>query len=219
MVVRKILFLLSLSLPLFVSAQTNGLQFLVTWKANSFAESGFMGKIFPTRGSNINVRFELIDGGKLAAIANNEVRWFVDGKLIQRGDGLKSINFTAGQFASNHSVKIIVANYRGADLEKIITIPVKKGEVVVKVPYPNREIIPQANQFEALLYNWNILAKNLVSFRWSANGEGSTGDNSSKVTIDVPGDLSGGLISLSVVAQNLVNEIDIANASVNLLVK
>ena len=65
-----------------VTQTTSRPQFMVSWQAQSYAPSWYQGKIFPTKGSRINVVFELVDGGKIADLSKLKVRWYLNDKLV-----------------------------------------------------------------------------------------------------------------------------------------
>lgn len=197
-------------------------EFMVTWKAQSYVPSTYRGKILPTRGSPINVSFELIDNGKLANLSRNTIRWYLDEKLQTSGAGIKNFVFNASALAGqSQSIKIIVVNYKGAALEKTLTIPVVQPEVVIDAPYPNLKISPGTNNFKALPFFFNVTDLSRLIFSWSVNNKTAepTSQEPELLKLTIEGGRPGSAINLKAVVRNLLNELEFASQSINLLVK
>lgn len=144
-------------------------EFMVNWKTNNYAPANYQGKKLPTRNTKVDLSFELVDGGRLASLASNQVRWFVGNKLQKSGLGLKNFSFVVSPIAGDsESISIVVMNYRGADLRKVMEIPVVNPEVVI--------ISPSPTNFHALPYFFNINSINQLDFKWLVNNIEAKGE-------------------------------------------
>ncbi|MEK9186341.1 MAG: hypothetical protein AAB885_02010 [Patescibacteria group bacterium] len=185
-------------------------EFMVSWKADSYVPSDYRGKILPSPSSSIEMAFELIDGGRIANISNNQVRWYVNGRLYRSGAGLKSITYVPAQFdRQNREAHIEIIGYRGLNLEKRFTVPVAEPSVVI-VPISQ-------NEFRALPYFFNISSFNQLQFDWRANdlAPENIAEHPDLLTLS---NLAPGLpISLSVTVKNLNEILEIAGTSLNFI--
>lgn len=182
-------------------------ELMVTWKSNNYAPANFQGKILPIDGSKIDMALELIDSGKIANLSGSEIHWLVNGEDLKSGVGLKNISFTADGFRGNQTIDITVKNYGGGDLEKIVTIPLARPEVVIG---------GGGNMFEALLYFFNVTDVDQIRINWSANGQRATGlvKDPTKINLDLSQLPAGSEVSLKVEAQNTLKPLEIASQSI-----
>lgn len=219
----KIISLISLmGLIGFIGRAQQAPDFMLTWKANSFAPAGYHGKTLPTQGTLIEMSLELIDGGRLASLSPHQIRWYVNDKLQRSGLGVKIFTFTAAASPGNdQNVRAVIMNYRGRDLEKTIAIPVVNPEAVIEAPYPDLLIQSGANAFKAVPYFFNIANINQLTFRWSANNKTSEGlqENPEILNLNVEGGRIGDVVNIMVVVKNTLNELEFASQSLNVSVK
>ena len=210
---------IALFLPIFLLAQAQTTQIILTWQADSYTESAYRGKILPAPGSLVTAAAQLIDGDKPVSLAPYRVSWFLDNRFLERGNGLDSIKFNASAImpGGSHRLKIVVLDYKGADLQKIITIPIARPEVVIRNPYRNG-VMPGKYQFSALFYNWNIRNLDNLLINWSAPGRTPI-SGEDKVEIEIPINFSGQSVAIGVAAVNPANDYEQANAKVNILIK
>ncbi|MEK7192012.1 MAG: hypothetical protein AAB646_00660 [Patescibacteria group bacterium] len=197
-------------------------EFMVTWKANSYAPAGYQGKILPIANTPIEVSFELIDGGKLADLSRNEIRWYLNGNFEKSGKGLKSLSFSAdGLNGNNQQVRITVMNYKGTELDEIVDIPMAVPEVVIDAPYPDNQVGIGENFLTALLYFFNLDNASQGAINWSANGADSQGlaNNPEILNLDTKDLDSNTPINLQASARNLLNPFEIAVKIINLATK
>ena len=154
-----------------INAQTAP-EFIVSWKAGSFAPSDYSGKIFPTKNTLVEIGFDLIDENKFVNLSNYTIYWFLDGKLIKKGKGLKGIDFKTTQLNNDHLARITIVNYKGNDLDKTVLIPVVSPEVVINLPYPNNEPVKEGQIiFQALAYFFNVSKLTDLNFDWSMDNQ------------------------------------------------
>ena len=160
------------------SSQTTP-EFLVTWRASSYAPSHYQGKILPSPNSVINVAFDLISGGKIADLSKNQVQWIINGKLINSGLGLKNLNIGLDKLSNTQLNLIIKTIYKGVKLEKFIIIPITEPEIII-------ETINQ-NTLRANHYFFNVSNLDQLIFEWVFDGQKPGGYPSSPDILEIEG--------------------------------
>ncbi len=178
-------------------------ELMVTWQSNNYAPPAYQGKILPIDGSRIDMALELIDNGKIANLAAKEIRWLINGDELKSGFGLKNISFVADGFQGDQEVEITIVDYNGVNLEKLITIPVVRPEVV---------ITGGPDIFRALPYFFNVRNLSQLQFIWSANGRPATGlvENPDSLELDTAGISAGQDISINASVTNINKRIETA---------
>ena len=205
-----------------VNAQTaSAPRFMVSWQANSLAPSWYRGKIFPTTGSRVTVKFELVDNGKIIDLSKTAIRWYVNNDLKlneTNGLGIKSYSYITGDYVGNDiNIRISIPNYNGSTLDNVITIPIVSPEVVINAPFSDKTVPPGKVSLEAIPFFFNAGNINNLLFAWNSNGQaaGSTSNPLLNLNID-PATLQGTAISLSVVVKNISNELEAAAKNLQL---
>ena len=181
-----------------VNAQTAP-EFMVSWQTQNYVPVWYVGKIFPTNGARISVRFDLIDNGRVADLLSPtcekmndnkahpcRVRWYVNDDLRineDNGFGIKTFSFanTSVYDGNDIEVHISIPNYHGQSLDKIILIPVKSPELTIEVPnYDQR--VGKESKFIAWPFFFNSIAG--LSFQWLMDGA-EVGDNSPFLNLSI----------------------------------
>lgn len=201
-------------------------QFMVSWQVASYAPSWYQGKIFPTKGSRINVTFELIDSGKIADLSKLKVRWYVNDDLVlneKNGLGIKSYSFRANDYAGQDTeIRIAVVGYKGGEqLDKIVIIPVVSPEAAIDAPYSELQIKTGITSLVAYPFFFNVSDLKNLSFDWNVNNQPaeSVGNNQSlNLNIDQKAP-SGFVADVKLTARNLLDEMEFAGDNVKLNVK
>jgi len=152
--------LASFFLANFTLAQT-GPEIWATWRADSFVPPFYQGKQLPTRNTNVEVRFELVDGSRAANLSQTEIRWYLNEKLAQKGNGLKTFSYQVGRNSTRDLIRINIPNYAGGELNQFLDLPIRAPEVVLTGIFPT---------FLASPYFFNIKNINEVSFEWLIGG-------------------------------------------------
>ena len=196
-------------------------EFLVSWRAFNYVPADYLGKIFPVDGTLIKAGFDLIDNGKIADLSKNSVSWFIGGNLFQSGNGLKTIVFNSQD--ADQQIRIRVANYRGADAEKIFIIPVVRPETIIDARFPSSEINIGRHRLEAKPYFFNIFDLAGLTFDWFLNGELVTGQAASPQFMDLNLESAGApqktRIAISSTIANKSDRLESASRILNLIVK
>ena len=203
-------------------------QFLVSWQANSYVPVWYQGKIFPVKGSLVNISFELIDNGKIADLSKTKVRWYLNDNLVlneNNGLGIKQYSFNTTNYSGQDiEVRIALFDYKGgSQIDKIIRIPVVSPEVVIDAPYEKNLIGAGKNLFIAYPFFFNIGDLSKLSFEWTANEaviyeSENTSRSDLELNIDsaAPKDFS---INLVIIIRNLFDEMQFARKNIQLKVK
>lgn len=223
--IQAFLFLLGLVfllLPLITTAASP--KFLVSWQVQNYAPSWYQGKVLPIYQTPIEITFELVDGGKLADLSTTKIRWYINDKLVKNeidGLGIKSLKIITPDYNGNETkIRMSIVDYRGSNLEHIVSIPVIGPEVVINAPYPDRKINRELSAFQAFPFFFNIKNLNELSVGWSANRQVfKTQPGSNLWQLDFRADSStpsGYLIDLEVVINNVLNQLEFASKNFQL---
>ncbi len=201
-------------------------QFLVTWRSHNYAPSWYAGKILATRGSWVDVSFDLIDGGKIVDLSKNKVRWYVNDDLRRNEDdglGIKNFYFGVDDLArENIIVQVVIVDYGDQQIGKIITIPLVSPEVVIDAPYSNGRLPSGIDMFKAYPYFFDIRDLSNLSFDWTVNGRPA---ESSSISADIlrlnidklaPSEFG---INIQAVIKNLADEFEFASGNAKLEVR
>lgn len=200
-----------------LSANAAGPQFLVSWKTSTSAPSQYLGKTLPVTGSTITVYFELIgvsgnQAGKILDLSNSEVRWYVNGNQISRGNNIKSLSFVTSDNNDTSTDVKISAEYFDPDagyshlVDKYISIPLSHPQVVINRSIAGGTVaVGSETRLYALPYFFNTLIKNL-SIQWSADGQNIPTDSKDPWNLSVnigSNFVSGAQVKISAIVQNM----------------
>jgi hypothetical protein len=158
---------------LFVQAADSSPQFLVSWQAYNYVPSWYTGKILPSPGTLVEVRFDLIDKGKMIDLSQFRVRWYLNNKLIQNennGLGLQYLKFIVPELTreGDIEIRIVVLDYPGSNvLGKLIKIPVVRPEAVIDAPYIISKSVFGNFIYKAYPFFFNVQNLNDISTQWS----------------------------------------------------
>ncbi len=203
-------------------AQTSKPQFLITWKADSYAPADFQGKILPTAGSLITTSFELIDQGKPADLSQEMVYWYVNNDFLRGGNGLQSIRFQAPQAAGGAiDLRVEIPNYKPGAQLKTIEIPVASPKAVIEVPFPNGEFSASQLELTGQAYFFNVRSLSRLNFSWNINGQTPTGaENPATLKVNIGQDVPVGYpVNIVFTAQNPDSVLEKASKNISLVYK
>jgi len=202
-----------------VNAQQDTPQFMVSWKTNSFTPSWYQGKIFPTTGSRIDIKFDLIDSGKIVDLSKSTVRWYINDNLVineTNGLGIKSYFFITNDYVGNNiNVRISIPNYNGNVLDSVIDIPIANPEVVINIPYPDKLVPTGKLNLEAISFFFNISDNSKLLFLWNANGQLSPATGNPFLNLNIEA-AAGPEIDLGILIKNIANELETASKNIKL---
>ena len=204
-----VLFLLSAPITL---AQTSD-YLIVTWRAENLYPADFAGRAMPTPGSPVQVSAETILGGKLTNSGLAEISWFLDGALLEKGVGTKTVRFTArGNTANSHFLRVQV-KVAGKNLEESVRVPVKQVKVAMEIPAINK-VLPSNSelQLSAVPYFFNASSLENLVFNWIINNtrQKETGNGSLTLNIGQPQSSTQQKMTIIANVQNLLNPLEVA---------
>ncbi len=205
----------------------NGTEFLATWEANTYVPDWYQGVISPSYNSRINVKFELVENGRIANLSNTKIRWYVNDRLVRNesaGLGIKNyMVFNNLAYGGNDlEVRISIPEYKSGSLDKIIRIPVKNPEVALEAPYFNKQVEKGDNQFKAWPLFFNVLNSDALNFVWFVNGQPADKQSSNLniFNLNIGNDVAiGEKMNLEARIGNIKNQIEQASKFVMLEVK
>jgi hypothetical protein len=215
------------TLPSLALPETPDYNFLISWKANNYVPSDYQGRIMPSKNSEVEVSFDLLDKGTIIDISKQQINWNLNHRSLRSGIGLQSIKIT---FNSNSEQLLEIelpdykdAKYKMAYLDYFIKIPGRAPEVVINAPYPNNIIKIGQNPFQALPYFFNITNLGQLKFEWSVDGQKQTNSQYPHIlgldlsSLSQPQE--GSNTSIEVFTQNLSNQLEFATQNINLDIK
>ncbi len=208
--------------PFLVFAQTApDTDLILSWRADSYVESGYSGKILPAGGSRVQLALQLLDAGRPVSLLQNKILWFLNNKPLANGLGLATASFIADELRAggDNQIKVMVEKYKNTNLQRLVDIPVAKSEAVLKLPYPNGEITPGSYILKSLLYFWNIGNPADLIFDWRANGEPAASMGEKNIEIAIPDNYRGTSVNLSLSVKNPRSDLAFADIQASLLVK
>jgi len=201
-----------------VIAQTTP-EILISWKASNFVPASYLGKIYPTKDSIVEVGVDLLNGNTLIDLSKVEVGWFLDGRFLNSGVGLKHIRFQTTKGNNNDHALRVTLLYQGNDLGQSITIPIVSPEVVIDTASPTNAINIPTITFRGLPYFFNVQDIQKLNFQWSVNNETIAGnkDNPDFLKLQIPTVAKNKPLSLSLSIFNQLNSLEFGSRVLNIL--
>jgi hypothetical protein len=199
-------------LPAGVWGQTAASQPIITWRANNYFPASYVGKASATPGSQVTASVESIANGKIQDTTNANISWYLDGKWLGNGVGLKTVSFTAsGQNQGYETLNVSVSGSGGA-AEGSIRIPVANPEISISFPYPQKSVkAGDQVTLSAIPYFFNITSFEDLGFNWRINNQKVQATaNNITVTIGTPQSDFQNSVQISVTVQNVKNPMEIA---------
>ncbi len=203
------IFVLSFLLVSTATAQTSDL--ILNWKSDVFVPAFYSGKALPTASSKVKLSVNLLRDNRLLSLGGREISWYLNNKLIKKGVGGQKADFLA-EDGSNALVRVVV-KIGEQEVEKIITIPVIKPELVI-APQPT-------NVFQALPFFFNARKISDFIFRWMVGGRETQGKVGSPDVLELgaPEGLEQAEIILSASVQNKQSPLEVGKSVLKLLIR
>ncbi len=204
---------------LWSAAQTSGSQFLITWRAESYAPPDFNGKILPAANSLITAALELIQNGKIIDLSGQTIYWYANNEVMSGSVGVQRISFLAPKTAGGAvTLRVSVPDY-GGGLFQTIDIPVARPEAVIASPFPDGRVSSRSITLAAYPYFFNIQDPRALAFSWNVNGEvpENSGDPQTLHISLGPTVSDGTTISVRLGIQNPASVFEGAQKNVNLV--
>lgn len=212
----------------FADAQTAP-EFMVTWKALNYVPSDYLGKTLPSASSFVEAGLDILDKGKTADLSRNIISWYANNSLIRSGVGLRTIKYNIGT-AQSQILRVVIADYNGAEISDSFLIPVQKNELVISPKTPNNNLLRNRTKLSAsshtmearpFFFNTNDLSG--LKFSWKINDQvvPGTAGNPNFLSLDLKTDGTPQETELSISAgvSNLSNPLELGNRTFNFIVK
>ena len=214
-----IIFICSLSLP----ALAHGQEFLFNWEGDSFVPGFYQGKRMVTDNSLLNMSFELIENDRLINVNNKGIEWYVDGKLAQKGIGLQKITTNGFDVSrSNISIRVLIKNYKGNNLEKNFVIPKVIPKVVIERNFINDIVLTGVNIIKAWPLFFNVINLQDLTINWFSNNTSQSGqdvESPNILELDIPADNRQSSLYLTTTVINNNNISERATKKINLIIR
>lgn len=219
------IFIIGLLLTTAAHAQQNpatAAEVILTWHANNFYPSDFRGKPAVTENTPLRIAAEVVKKNKLVDTSRANFSWYVDGKVLQQGVGLKEILFTVtASEKSSHFLRVVIKN--GLDsYERATSIPIEAHETVIETPFPGN-LITHGSQIalRAVPYFFNISSITDLLFFWSINdNQPENNSNANQITISVgtPTTQDQSALSVDLKTTNQKNPLEYARKRISLTI-
>jgi len=211
----KYFLILTINSLILLTSQANAQtapEFLISWKALSYAPASYQGKIFPTNNTPAEVGFDVIDNNKVINLSKSEINWELNGKFLTSGIGLKTARFNSG--AQEQTIRITILDYKDQNLISTVLIPSFRPEIIIESKILDKKIKGEEHDFTALPYFFNIVNSSELSFNWKINGDqisGSAG-NPGALSLNLGSRAQSGNVDiiLSVIVKNIFDEFESA---------
>lgn len=184
----------------------------VTWEARNLYPSTYLGKVFPSTGSIVDMSIVASLGGKLVDLSRALITWRVDESVIARTEGLQNISFTSQkQSGTSHFVRVVVEPVGGGSYEVIARVPVVDPKIVIRQSGTGSEVT-----LRAIPYFFNAPDLSDLNFSWSVAGKKSEKAGDNLLTIGADSGLSGSKLRVDLAVNNLANPLEFAKTWLNL---
>lgn len=201
--------------PAFALAQSElktSPEIIITWQApQSYSPGFFRGKTLAAKESKILADLLVIENAKIVDLSNVEVRWFLNGRLINSGLGLDEIEFFLDPLSLRHNdLSVTLRQYKGEDFSKSINIPQSPPTLVFEELSLNNIQNKAAIELVIHPFFFNIQSIDELSFTWNINKEvfESFGLTGSKFPVNLSPLNSGDLLNLSVEAKKISDPLE-----------
>ncbi len=158
-------------------------QIIASFKSKNFVPVSYIGKALPIRNTPVEIGIELVLEDKIQDLTNSQILWYVDEKLIDKGVGLKNIEFKAKATAGNsHLIKVVIT-HKDKNYSRTFSLPVKGPEFVFKT---EKYLYPGENIISGIPYFFNVEKVEQLEFSWNILGETKTGLPPFNLELKVP---------------------------------
>ena len=203
-----------------VSAQQSN-QVIITWQANNYYPSDYQGKALATNFTPVSMSVELLKDGRLQDLSQASIGWFIDGKFINRAQGLKEILFTTNKIEGNNYFIQVSIDLNQETFEGTARINIDSLQIVIENPHPNSTVQGGRSLIvQAIPYFFNITSLADLDFSWKINGEKiSTDGNQITLNLGAIQPNSINAVQIDLFLQNNLKPLEISKAQLKLTVK
>ena len=215
----KVLFIIFIFSGIFFATYaTASAQVLISFEAKNFTPRDYIGKNLPIKNTLVEVGFELILENKIQDLGQSRIFWYLDEKLIQRGNGLKQIAFrTDNPVGSPHFVRIVV-NHKNREYENTLIVPIVEPKIIFTTP---KFLLVGENVISAAPYFFNAEKIEDLNFLWFINAEEKSREQKLILNLKPPLPVEPELlkINIALAITNKQNPLEVKRQVIDLLVK
>lgn len=155
-----------MSLPFLTNAAP---ELILTWKANSFVPSGYMGKALPVANTPLDASVILLDNGKVINTAPYEIHWYAGENLIATGKGKTTVRIPAPATGEDIiELRASIPKYSGGAQDAFASIPLVHPEIVIMKSVGSQV---KSKGLTTYPYFWNIANANELNILWDDGEE------------------------------------------------
>jgi hypothetical protein len=206
------LFLLLFSIPLFyVFPVLAAGQVIITWQANNFYPSNFMGKPLATPYTPVLVSTEVIKDEKFLDINQAHFTWSVDDRVVKKGIGFKEILFNVNTVAGDSLFVRVIIQVDNLTLESSTRIPIYSPLTVIENSHPLKSVKGgEQTIITAIPYFFNVQSFYDLNFSWVANNQQQEGINQNQLLLNVsqPSAWTPNVFFVNLIVQNRTNPLE-----------
>jgi hypothetical protein len=195
-------------------------ELIVTWRADNFYPTTYVGKAIPSFGTKIYVAVEAFQDGKLLDISKSVIEWRKNRERVQQGVGQKE---TIVVFSENDATNFISVSveWNGGTIEKSITIPVAKPKLILELPYVNG-VVPKNTDIAitATPYFFNAKSFSDLSFSWQIGAlkRGTGSDNKIIINTGNPSVATDRIVTINGYVQNRRSLLEIIKTQTKMII-
>ncbi len=146
---------------------------IIDWHASTSVPDGFLGRILPISKSTTSIVFNLLENGKPVDFSQSAVRWYINDNLYRNeknGMGISRIIVTVPA-GSKMKIRVVIPDFQGEMIDKIINIPVVSPEAVIDAAFDisaaeKRNLVFKASPFffndKSFVFSWSVDGKEIV---------------------------------------------------------
>lgn len=163
---------------------------VISWQANNFFPSDYVGKALPSTGTRVSLSVMVIKGAKVLDLSGARIFWYVDEKLISREDEPTVAFAVTKRGGDSHFVRVVVESKDGK-FENSTRVPVVRPSLAVGIPYPNNTV-PQNSELRlrAIPFFFNVSSLDGLKFSWRVGEERITSVSENELVLKVGKPLS-----------------------------
>jgi len=171
---------------------------LLTWRANTYTPWYYQGKALITTGSEVSFSVAVLSDGKPAALENQVVRWYEQGRLTKTGIGMQVFATQANLLPGNDlKIRVELPEFPGGSISKTISVRVVSPKVVVELPFSNLQTTTRDITARAVPYFFSVFTENSLNYQWSINDTPlASGDTPQTATVPARSIIESGIRSL-----------------------
>ncbi|MFA5870523.1 MAG: hypothetical protein WC842_01370 [Candidatus Paceibacterota bacterium] len=204
----------------FSSSYAGNPELIVTWRADNFYPTTYVGKAIPSSGTKIYVAIEAFQDGKLLDISKSVIEWRKNRERIQQGMGQKETIVVFNENDETNFVSVSVG-WNGGSLEKSITIPVAKPRLILELPYVNG-VVPKNTDIAitAMPYFFNAKSFSDLSFSWQIGAlkRGTGSDNKIIINTGNPSVAIDRIVTINGYIQNRRSLLEITRTQTKMII-